>query len=113
MKVVVGARRSDRLEALAAQIAGAAGEAAYARADVERRDDLSELINWAGERFGAVDVLVNNAGVMPISPLDDLHVEEWEEIINVNITGLAVTDTRVASADGYEVTFAVNYLSLA
>jgi len=79
-KVVLGARGSGRLEALAARIADAGGEAAYARTDVRRRDDLSEL--------GKLDVLVSNAGVMPVSPLDDLRVEEWEEMIDVNIKGV-------------------------
>ena len=55
---------------------------------MRRRDDLSALVKLAGERFGKLDVLVNNAGVMPISPLDDLHVEEWEEMIDVNIKGV-------------------------
>ena len=87
-KVVLGARRSDRLEALAACIADAGGEVAYARTDVRRRDDLSNLVKLACERYGKLDVLVNNAGVMPISPLDDLRVEEWEEMIDINIKGV-------------------------
>src|SRR2546430_888162 len=78
-KVVLGARRSDRLEALAACIADAGGEVAYARTDVRRRDDLSNLVKLACERYGKLDVLVNNAGVMPISPLDDLRVESREK----------------------------------
>jgi NADP-dependent 3-hydroxy acid dehydrogenase YdfG len=87
-KVVLGARGSGRLEALAARIADAGGEAAYARTDVRRRDDLSELVKLACERYGKLDVLVSNAGVMPVSPLDDLRVEEWEEMIDVNIKGV-------------------------
>lgn len=87
-KVVLGARRSDRLEALAARIAHGGGEATYARTDVRRRDDLSALVALACERYGTLDVLVNNAGVMPISPLDDLRVAEWEEMIDVNIKGV-------------------------
>src|SRR2546429_6637136 len=71
-KVVLGARGLDRLEALVARIAEAGGEAAYARTDVRRRDDLSNLVTLAFERYGRVDVLVNNAGVAPISPLDEL-----------------------------------------
>ncbi len=87
-KVVLGARRSDRLEALADRIAGVGGEAAYARTDVKRRADLSDLVTLACERYGKLDVLVNNAGVMPVSPLDDLRVEEWEEMIDINIKGV-------------------------
>jgi NADP-dependent 3-hydroxy acid dehydrogenase YdfG len=87
-KLVLGARRLDRLEALAGRIAAAGGEAAFARTDVKRRADLAALVNLASERFGKLDVLVNNAGIGPISPLDDLRVEEWEEMIDVNIKGV-------------------------
>jgi NADP-dependent 3-hydroxy acid dehydrogenase YdfG len=87
-KVVLGARGSDRLQALAARIADAGGEAAYARTDVRRRDDLSNLVKLACERYGKLDVLVNNAGIMPVSPLDDLRVEDWEEMIDINIKGV-------------------------
>src|SRR5438445_10797131 len=87
-KVVLGARGLDRLKALAARIAGAGGEAAYARTDVKRREDLTALVKLACERYGKLDVLFSNAGVMPISPLDDLRVEDWEEMIDVNIKGV-------------------------
>ncbi|UUZ87147.1 SDR family oxidoreductase [Paenibacillus sp. P26] len=87
-KVVLGARRLDRLEALATRIANEGGEAAYAVTDVKRRDNLSALVNLACERFGKLDVLINNAGVMPISPLDALRVEDWEAMIDVNIKGV-------------------------
>src|ERR1700736_3267761 len=68
-KVVLGARGSDRLEALAARIADAGGEAACARTDVRQRDDLSKLVKLACDRHGKLDVLVNNAGIAPIAPL--------------------------------------------
>lgn len=87
-KVVLGARRLDRLEALADRIANVGGEAVYAATDVRRRDDLSDLVKLACERFGKLDVLVNNAGVMPISPLDELRVEDWEAMIDINIKGV-------------------------
>jgi NADP-dependent 3-hydroxy acid dehydrogenase YdfG len=86
-KVVLGARRSDRLEALAARIADAGGRAAYARTDVTRRDDVSGLVQLAGERHGRLDVFINNAGIGPISLLDDLRVDDWEEMIDVNVKG--------------------------
>jgi NADP-dependent 3-hydroxy acid dehydrogenase YdfG len=87
-KVVLGARRSDRLEALAARIEKAGGDTAFARTDVRRREDLSGLVELARERYGRLDVLVNNAGVGPISPLDDLRVEDWEDTIDVNVKGV-------------------------
>jgi NADP-dependent 3-hydroxy acid dehydrogenase YdfG len=87
-KVVLGARGSERLAALAGRIVEAGGEAVYAATDVKRRDDVSALVRLACERYGKLDVLVNNAGVMPISPLDDLRVEDWEAMIDVNIKGV-------------------------
>jgi NADP-dependent 3-hydroxy acid dehydrogenase YdfG len=87
-KVVLGARRSDRLEALADRIVAAGGEVAYARTDVKQRDDLSNLVKLACERYGKLDVLVNNAGIGPVSLLDDLRVEDWEEMIDINIKGV-------------------------
>jgi NADP-dependent 3-hydroxy acid dehydrogenase YdfG len=76
---------SGRLKALAARIADSGGELAYAPTDVRRRNDVSALVKLACERYGKLDVLINNAGVMPISPLDDLRVDDWEQMIAVNI----------------------------
>jgi NADP-dependent 3-hydroxy acid dehydrogenase YdfG len=87
-KVVLGARGSDRLKVLAERIAEAGGEAAYARTDVKRREDLSNLVGLALEQYGKLDVLVNNAGVAPNSLLDELRVEDWEEMIDVNLKGV-------------------------
>lgn len=87
-KVVLGARGLDRLEALATRIADTGGEAVYARTDVKKRDDLSALVKLACESYGRLDVLVNNAGLGPLAPLDDLRVEEWEDMIDINIKGV-------------------------
>jgi NADP-dependent 3-hydroxy acid dehydrogenase YdfG len=87
-KVVLGARGADRLDALASRIADTGGEATYARTDVKRRADMSVLVKLACERYGKLDVLINNAGIGPISPLDDLRVEEWEAMIDINIKGV-------------------------
>ena len=87
-KLVLGARREDRLETLAREITAAHGEIAYVRTDVSRSEDVSRLVALAVERFGRLDVLVNNAGVGPISPLDDLRVEEWEAMVDVNFKGV-------------------------
>jgi len=87
-KVVLGARRTNRLEALAARITAAGGEAAYIQTDVKRRDDMTRLVAFAGERYSRLDVLISNAGVGPISPLDELRVEDWDDMIDVNIKGM-------------------------
>jgi NADP-dependent 3-hydroxy acid dehydrogenase YdfG len=88
MKVVLGARGLDRLKSLVARIVDAGGEAACTRTDVKRREDLSELVKLACERYGKLDVLVSNAGIAPLSLLDDLRVEDWEDMIDVNIKGV-------------------------
>ncbi|WP_328765523.1 MULTISPECIES: SDR family oxidoreductase [unclassified Streptomyces] len=87
-KVVLGARRTERLEALAARIEQAGGEAAWIRTDVTLREDLTGLVDLACDRFGRIDVLVGNAGVGLISPLDELRVEDWEKMIDVNLKGV-------------------------
>jgi NADP-dependent 3-hydroxy acid dehydrogenase YdfG len=87
-KVVLGARRSERLDALVTRIKEAGGEAVSVRTDVTSRADLSDLVELARERFGRLDVLFSNAGVMPVSPLDDLRVEDWEAMVDVNLKGV-------------------------
>jgi NADP-dependent 3-hydroxy acid dehydrogenase YdfG len=87
-KIVLGARRSDRLEALAARITTAGGAAAWTRTDVRRREDLTALVAFARQAYGRLDVLINNAGIGPISPLDELRVEEWEQMIDINFKGV-------------------------
>ncbi|MEU5208122.1 SDR family oxidoreductase [Streptomyces sp. NPDC020742] len=87
-QLVLGARRSERLEELVAGIEAAGGTAVQARTDVTRREDLHALVALAGARFGRLDVLVSNAGVGPISPLDDLRVDEWDAMVDVNVKGV-------------------------
>jgi len=87
-KLVLAARRTDRLQALAARITADGGEATFARTDVKKRADLANLVALACTRFGKLDVLVSNAGIGLISPLDELRVEDWEEMIDVNIKGV-------------------------
>jgi NADP-dependent 3-hydroxy acid dehydrogenase YdfG len=87
-KVVLGARRSDQLETLAAHITSTGGEATYALTDVKRREDVSNLVELAIEQYGKLDVMINNAGIGLISPLDELRVEDWEEMIDVNLKGV-------------------------
>jgi NADP-dependent 3-hydroxy acid dehydrogenase YdfG len=87
-RVVLGARRTDRLVDLTRRITSAGGEAISVQIDVRRRDDLTALVTAAQQRYDRLDVLVNNAGVMPVSPLDALRVEDWELMVDVNIKGV-------------------------
>ncbi|MGW8395281.1 SDR family oxidoreductase [Streptomyces lydicus] len=87
-RLVLGARRSERLADVVARIQRAGGAAVQIRTDVTRRDDLHALVALAGERFGRLDVLVGNAGVGTISPLDDLRVDEWDRMVDVNLKGV-------------------------
>jgi NADP-dependent 3-hydroxy acid dehydrogenase YdfG len=86
--VVVGARRTDRLEALARELRAEGARVEVRALDVARRTSVEEFVDVASDRFGRVDALVNNAGLMPLSPLAALHVEEWERMVDVNIKGV-------------------------
>lgn len=87
-RVVLGARRTDRLVKLVAEIEAAGGVARARTLDVTSRDDFAAFVAAATEEFGAVDVLVNNAGVMPLSLMNALKVDEWNQMIDVNIRGV-------------------------
>jgi len=87
-KVVLAARRVDRLQKLVADIRASGGQAIAVATDVAQRDDMERLAAAAVEAYGRIDVLVNNAGVMPLSPLAKLKVDEWDRTIDVNIKGV-------------------------
>ena len=87
-RVVLGARRTERLVALAAAIRETGGVADVAQLDVTSLDSMRDFVAFAVERHGQVDVLVNNAGVMPLSKLDALKIDEWNRMIDVNIRGV-------------------------
>jgi NADP-dependent 3-hydroxy acid dehydrogenase YdfG len=87
-KVALGARRADRIETLAGEITRAGGQALALPTDVTLRADVQQLADTAVQRFGRLDVMLNNAGVMPHSPLERLKVEDWERMVDVNIKGV-------------------------
>ena len=87
-RLVLGARRKERIDALVGEIAASGGSAAAVATDVTVRADVEALVATAVERFGRVDVMINNAGVMLVSPVERLKVEDWDRMIDVNIKGV-------------------------
>jgi len=87
-RVVLGARRTARLEAIAEDIKKAGGTVRVRALDVADRDNVEAFAAFAEAEFGRIDVLVNNAGVMPLSPLSARKIDEWNWMIDVNIRGI-------------------------
>lgn len=87
-RLLLGARRTDRLDRLVREITVTGGTAAARRLDVTEAVDVQDFVAAAAERYGRVDVMVNNAGVMPLSPLEALRTEEWNRMIDVNVRGV-------------------------
>jgi NADP-dependent 3-hydroxy acid dehydrogenase YdfG len=87
-KLVLGARNSERLNAVAERLSAAGGEAVAKVTDVSRRGDLMDLVSLATDTYGRLDVLVSNAGIMPVSPFDELRVDDWEAMVDVNLKGV-------------------------
>ena len=87
-KVVLGARRTDRIGALVKDITAKGGAALGFQADVTKRSEVEALVQGAIHEHGRIDVMVNDAGIMPIAPMAALKVEEWDRMIDVNIKGL-------------------------
>ncbi|NRD78593.1 SDR family oxidoreductase [Bacillus sp. BRMEA1] len=86
--IVVGARRKQNLEELVTSITSNGGSASYQVTDVTNRSDVENLVKHAVNSYGKVDVIINNAGIGPISLLDDLRVGDWEQMIDVNVKGV-------------------------
>lgn len=86
--VVLAARRADRLEALADEIDGDGGHARSVPTDVTDRGAVEALVERTVDAMGSLDILVNNAGVMLLSPMEQVRVEEWERMVDVNVKGV-------------------------
>jgi NADP-dependent 3-hydroxy acid dehydrogenase YdfG len=86
--VVLGARRVDLIRSLADELNDRGGKALALATDVTRRDQVKKLVDSAVQTFGRIDVMINNAGLMPSSPLERLKVDDWDRMIDVNIKGV-------------------------
>ena len=95
IRVAVGARRTERLQELEKQIIKNNGEILVRKTDVTRKSDCDSLVNTIVEKWGKVDILINNAGLMPLSYFKNGKVEEWEQMIDVNIKGVLYCTSAV------------------
>ena len=86
--VVLGARRVERIVALADELVRGGGQALALQTDVTRSEDVQRLVDGAVEKYGRIDVMINNAGLMPSSPLERLKIADWDRMIDVNIKGV-------------------------
>lgn len=87
-KVVLGARRTEQLQQIAEEIKSRGGDAIFAQIDVKNKADLIRLVNTAVGQYGKLDVMVNNAGISQLSRVDELDLEGWEEMIDINLKGV-------------------------
>lgn len=105
-KIVLAARRESRLKQIADDITRNGGKAIYKTVDVRDRADNEKLVSYAKQQYGRVDVIFLNAGIMPIAPLSELKVDEWEDMIDINIKGVlngiaAVLPDFIAQKSGH------------
>ena len=108
-RVVLGARREDKLRQLVDEIQRAGGQAVYQVIDVVNPSDNAQIVKLAKETFGGVDVIFLNAGIMPNSPLSALKTDEWNQTVDINIKGVlngiaAVLPTFISQKSGHVIT---------
>lgn len=87
-KVVLGARRAEKLQQIVEEIKSKGGDAGFAQIDVKNKADLVRLVNTAVGQYGKLDAIVNNAGVSQLSRIDELYIDGWEEMIDINLKGV-------------------------
>ncbi len=109
--LLLGARRESRLAALAEELQFNGAEVAIKALNVTRREEVTQFVEYALARWGRVDVMINNAGIMPLSPMASLRVEEWDQMIDVNIKGVlygiaSVLPTMLAHQRGHIINIA-------
>jgi len=88
VKLVLGARNTEQLENIVDEIKNNNGDAISLKTDVTQKKDLIHLVNKAVEKYGKLDVMINNAGIAQLSRIDELDVDGWEQMININIKGV-------------------------
>jgi len=93
--IVAGARRVDKLEALKQTIMDQDGEISINQIDVTKREECAKLANTAIDKYGKIDVLINNAGLMPLSFVKNLKIDEWDRMVDVNIKGVLYSTASV------------------
>lgn len=109
--LLLGARRVDRLQTLAEELRFNGADVAVQSLDVTQRESVQQFAQVALEKWGRIDVMINNAGIMPLSPMASLHVDEWDQMIDVNIKGVlhgiaAVLPTMLTHQRGHIVNIA-------
>jgi len=87
-KVVLGARNIEQLQNIVSEIKTKNGDAISVKIDVSKKEDLIHFVNTAVEKYGTLDVIINNAGVAQLSRIDELDVDGWEQMIDINIKGV-------------------------
>jgi len=109
--LLLGARREDRLAALAEELRFNGAEVEVKALDVTDRRSVEAFATFALEKWGRIDVIVNNAGIMPLSPMASLKVDEWDQMVDVNIKGVlygiaAVLPSMLAREAGHIINIA-------